>query len=79
VQTEIQVNILESMVDYTRLLTVQEAARYLGLTVSCLRAWILKRRIASVRLGRAVRIPYSEIERLIEEGYVPARPERGTR
>jgi excisionase family DNA binding protein len=70
---------LENMVNYSKLLTVHETAEHLGLTISCLRAWLARRRIASVRLGRAVRIPFSEIERLIEEGYVPARPERGTR
>jgi excisionase family DNA binding protein len=37
------------------------------------RAWILRRKIAVVRLGRSVRIPEEEILRLIREGTTPAR------
>ena len=44
--------------------TVGQAAEALGLSVSTLRAWISQRRIGFVRLGRAVRIPAAEIERL---------------
>jgi hypothetical protein len=44
------------------------------------RAWIRTRRIGHVRLGRAIRIPYSEVERLLTEGRVPAaqRDERSS-
>jgi excisionase family DNA binding protein len=55
------------------MLTVRQAAERLGLKVSTLRAWIGQRRIGIVRLGRAVRIPLEEVERLIAEGAVPAR------
>lgn len=55
------------------MLTVRQAAERLGLRDSTLRAWIVQRRIGIVRLGRAVRIPLEEIERLIAEGSVPAR------
>lgn len=55
------------------MLTVRQAAERLGLRDSTLRAWIAQRRIGIVRLGRAVRIPLEEIERLIAEGSVPAR------
>jgi excisionase family DNA binding protein len=59
------------------LLTVPEAARRLALRESTVRAWLLRRRISKVRVGRrAVRIPAAEIERLIAEGTVPAREER---
>jgi len=34
--------------------------------------WIGERRIGVIRLGRAVRVPLSEIERLMEEGSTPA-------
>ncbi len=60
-----------------RLVSVYEAAQRLGLRVSTLRAWIVQRRIGIVRLGRAVRIPLEEVERLIEEGTVPARRANG--
>jgi excisionase family DNA binding protein len=57
-------------------LKVNEAAEALGLSVACVRAWIASRRIGFVRLGRAIRIPYTEIERVIEAGTVPARERR---
>jgi excisionase family DNA binding protein len=52
---------------------VEKAARDLGVSVHTIRAWIAQRRIGHVRLGRSVRIPSSEIRRLLEEGFVPAR------
>jgi excisionase family DNA binding protein len=55
------------------LLKVREASERLGLQSSTLRAWIGQRRIGIVRLGRAVRIPAEEVERLIAEGTIPAR------
>jgi excisionase family DNA binding protein len=54
--------------------TVIEAAQELNLKPSTMRAWIAQRRIGHVRLGRAVRIPVAEIQRLLQAGYVP--PER---
>jgi excisionase family DNA binding protein len=57
-----------------RRLTVKEASQTLGLAEVTIRAWIAKRRIGYVRLGRSVRIPLSEIQRLLEAGAVPARP-----
>jgi excisionase family DNA binding protein len=55
------------------LLTVAEAAVALAIKPKTVRAWIAARRIGFVRLnGWAVRIPVSEIERLIDEGTQPA-------
>jgi len=60
-----------------RLLRVSEGARELALKESTLRAWILSRRIRVIRIGRrAIRIPMSEVARLIDEGTIPAREER---
>lgn len=56
--------------------TVSEAARELALSVHTIRTWIAARRIAHIRLGRAIRIPAAEIRRLIEENMVPAVKER---
>lgn len=56
--------------------TISEAATELGLSVHTIRAWVAARRIAHIRLGRAIRIPASEISRLIEENTVPAVKER---
>jgi len=54
-------------------LTVREAAEALNLSQATIRAWLLHRKIGFVRLGRAVRIPDSEIHRILAEGTVPAR------
>ena len=51
--------------------TVQQAAADLCVSVHTIRAWIARRKIASVRLGRAVRVPMTEIARLIEDGTMP--------
>lgn len=52
--------------------TVELAAQELGVAESTIRAWIAQRRIGFVRLGRAVRIPAHEIQRLLDTGFVPA-------
>jgi len=54
------------------MLTVYEAAKILGLRESTIRDWILRRRITFAKLGRSVRIPQSEIDRLIEASTIPA-------
>ncbi len=55
-----------------KLLKVPEAAAMLALSQKTVWQWIGERRIGVVRLGRAVRVPLSEIERLMEEGTTPA-------
>jgi excisionase family DNA binding protein len=60
----------------TRLVSISDAAKELGLAPVTLRSWIAKRRIASVKLGRSIRIPSSELDRLVERGAIPALPER---
>jgi excisionase family DNA binding protein len=57
----------------TQLLTVQEFAERLNVTVSCVRRWILEGRVAKVKLGRLIRIPAAECDRLIDHGFCPAR------
>ncbi len=56
-----------------RLLSVREASGRLGLSVSGVRQWVLLRKIAYHEIGRAVRIEPAEVERILAEGYVPAR------
>jgi excisionase family DNA binding protein len=56
-----------------KLLKVPEAASMLSLSQKTVWQWIGDRRIGVVRLGRAVRVPISEIDRLMEEGSTPAR------
>jgi excisionase family DNA binding protein len=50
------------------LLSVPDFANKLGVSDSCVRAWILRRRITIVKVGRLVRVPSSEIDRLLEAG-----------
>jgi excisionase family DNA binding protein len=59
-----------------RPLTVREAANSLNLSEECIRVWIARRRIGFMRLGRAIRIPQSEIDRLLTQGMQPARETR---
>ena len=55
-----------------KLLTAQEVADRLTLKASTIRRMILERRIATVRPSvRAVRVPESEVRRIIEAGYTP--------
>jgi len=55
-----------------RHLTVAECAARLGLKACTIRKLILTRRIGFTKFGRAVRIPETEVERLIEVGFRPA-------
>lgn len=52
--------------------TVPEAARVLGISVHTIRAWVAQRRIGYLKLGRSVRIPQAEIDRILREAAVPA-------
>jgi excisionase family DNA binding protein len=60
----------------TALLSVPQFADALGVTPACIRRWILERKITTVKLGRLIRIPSPEVERLVNSGLRPARPER---
>lgn len=54
-------------------LTIPETAAIYKVKDKTIRAWIAQERLGCVRFGRAVRIPMSEVCRLIEEGSSPAR------
>jgi excisionase family DNA binding protein len=53
------------------LLTVPETAAFLRLKTSTIRAWVCKRKIPYVKLGRMVRIRRSDAEAFIEARIVP--------
>jgi excisionase family DNA binding protein len=61
----------------TKLLSPKEFASDLNITVSCVRRWIGLRKINVVHVGRLVRIPAEERERIVREGLVPARTQQG--
>jgi excisionase family DNA binding protein len=50
------------------LVRVRSAADALDVREGTIRKWIAQQRIKAVRIGRAVRIPMDEIERLVREG-----------
>jgi excisionase family DNA binding protein len=58
----------------SKLLTVAEAAEALRIKRATVRAWVLRRKINSFRVGRAVRIEEAEVQRVLSEGLRPARP-----
>lgn len=51
---------------------VAEFAATMGISVHCARNWIYQRRIASVKLGKLLCVPTSEVERLVTENLRPA-------
>lgn len=59
-----------------KMLTVNECADRLGMKPPTIRLWISKRKIGHVKLGRSVRVPEQECDRLIQENTVPARRDR---
>ena len=56
-----------------QLLRVREAAEMLGVSPHTVRSWIGSRRLGSVRMGRAVRVPLAEVERIVDGGFTPHR------
>jgi excisionase family DNA binding protein len=57
-------------------LTPSELAKLIRFSEIGVRRWIATRRIGVVRLGRRVLIPRSELQRLVDLGYTPARSNR---
>jgi excisionase family DNA binding protein len=56
-----------------RLLEVSEVAEVTSLTEKTVRAWAQSGRIGSVKLGRSLRIPESELRALVIRGVRPKR------
>lgn len=55
-----------------KLLRVPEFASALSIQPKTVWAWIGARKIAVHRIGRCVRIPASEVQRILDEGCQPA-------
>jgi excisionase family DNA binding protein len=49
-----------------RLVTVQEAARYLAVSVSTLYGWVWQRRVPFIKMGRALRFDLGDLEVFVE-------------
>lgn len=54
------------------LMTVNEAATKMGLSQWTIRKWIYGKRLDSVKLGRAVRVPSEAVDRMIASGLTKA-------
>jgi excisionase family DNA binding protein len=48
------------------LITVQEAARYLAVSVSTLYGWVWQRRVPFIKIGRALRFDPRDLEAFVE-------------
>jgi excisionase family DNA binding protein len=57
----------------TKLLDVPTFAHEINVSKACVRRWIVERKIASINVGRLVRVPQSEVHRTVESGLGPAR------
>ena len=56
-----------------RLLSIKEAADRLSLRPATLRHWVWQRQIATVKIGRCIRIQEAVIQDLIQKGTRPAK------
>jgi excisionase family DNA binding protein len=55
-----------------RFWSLPQVAERLGLSVKCLRGWVLRREISYQKFGRAVRISEETIQAIIDRGTMPA-------
>lgn len=63
---------MPALLQRPKLNTLPQAAEQLGVSVKCLRSWIYRRAIDYVKVGRAVRISDETIQRIVDEGTMPA-------
>jgi excisionase family DNA binding protein len=57
----------------TRLISVEEAAKYLGVQKSTIYSWAWRRKIPSVKMGRRLLFDQEDLDRMIEVGKREAR------
>ncbi|MGH9405261.1 MAG: helix-turn-helix domain-containing protein [Terriglobia bacterium] len=60
------------MSELRKLLKVEEFAAELNVRPSTVRRWVLLHKVLVIKISRAVRIPRTEVDRLISEGSRPA-------
>ena len=56
-----------------KLYDIPEAAKIWGISVPTVRANIFAQKIEIIRIGRRVKIPHSEMVRIVEEGRQPRK------
>lgn len=56
-----------------RLVTIRDAAQYLAVSVSTLYGWVYQRRIAFVKVGRALRFDIADLNKYIETNRTQSR------
>jgi excisionase family DNA binding protein len=49
-----------------RLMTIQEAAEFLAVSVSTLYGWVWQRKIPFVKVGRALRFERADLDRFVQ-------------
>ncbi len=54
--------------DEKRLVSVEEAAKYLGVQKSTIYSWAWRRKIPSVKMGRRLLFDREDLDRMIEAG-----------
>ena len=54
-----------------RLYSLAEAANLLGFKIKTIQRWVDFRKVGYVRIGGVIRIPASELTRIVAEGTVP--------
>jgi len=57
----------------SRLITVQDAAKFLAVSTSTLYGWVYQRRIPFVKVGRALRFELAELQKFIQANRFQAR------
>lgn len=57
----------------TALVDVNEAARFLAVSVSTVYGWVWQRRISFVKVGRALRFDIADLKGFVEQNRVHAR------
>jgi excisionase family DNA binding protein len=57
--------------DTKKLLTVEDFADAISITPAAVRKWIYQGRLTPVKLGRAVRLRRSDLDRIVANGLTP--------
>lgn len=55
------------------LITVQDAAKFLAVSISTLYGWVYQRRIPFVKVGRALRFELAELQKFIQSNRFSVR------